>query len=292
MVDKLEGGTRLAVLGHPIAHSRSPRIHRAAYELLELPWQYDAIDCDEAGLAGLLAGMTTEWRGLSLTMPLKDEARRLSLVLDPVAEESGVVNTLLHLSGGIGWAGFNTDVMGLAAAIRDAGLDPRRTIVLGSGATAMSALLAVRSLGAEKVTVLARNAGAVAGLVARFSGTRDPRFEHALRVEGVSTQTVETLSPAELGAATLVISVLPGPASAEVDLPDGLTAVPLFDVAYDPWPSPLAERWRAAGGVAHSGLDMLVQQALLQLRIFVAGDPNTPLDRDAEVLAEMRRAAV
>lgn len=287
----LQGGDRLAVLGQPIGHSRSPRIHSAAYEMLGLNWSYEAIECGETDLESLIAGFGPEWRGLSVTMPLKEEAHRLARVLDPVARESGVVNTLLRLGGDIGWAGFNTDVAGLAAAIGEAQLDATRTIVIGSGATAISAVLAARSLGSERVTVLARNAQAVADLVSRFDGTSEPGSAHQVSVDGAVLVNSGSLQLEQIGQATLVISSLPGPIGAELELPESLTAVPLFDVAYDPWPSPLASRWHAAGGLAYAGLDMLVQQALLQLRIFAGGDPGAVQEREDEVLAAMRQAA-
>lgn len=299
--DSATGAARLAVLGSPIAHSRSPRIHAAAYRVLGLPWSYEAIECDEAGLEPLLAGMGAEWRGLSLTMPLKEEAHRLATVLDPVAEESGVVNTLLRVLGGTSgesrWAGFNTDVGGLAAAIRDAGLDASHTIVIGSGATAVSAILAARRLGARHVEVVARNTGAVGDLVARFGDTREGGGTAPLHVRGTPLHAV---APVDFEAGdpscsapppTLVISTLPGSAASALELPESFTAIPLFDVAYEPWPSPLAERWRAAGGEAHAGIGMLVRQALLQVRIFVGGDPGIPLEREDEVLAAMEAAS-
>ncbi len=298
----LRGGSRLAVLGRPIAHSRSPRIHAAAYAQLGLPWSYEAIECGEAELAGLLGGLDEGWRGLSLTMPLKEEARRLSTVLDPVADESGVVNTLLRLSGESGWAGFNTDVAGLAGALRNAGLDASRTVVLGAGATAVSAILAARRLGARHIEVVARRIPAISELVGRFGGSRETEESEALHMSGtplehlaVTLQEDAAIIDAETPFAwrpTLVISTLPGPATREIELPAALMRVPLFDVAYDPWPSPLAERWRAAGGVAHSGLSMLVEQALAQVRIFVNGDPGIPLADEQAVLAAMRDAGV
>lgn len=296
MTDQLELPTsaRLAVLGMPVSHSRSPRIHLAAYEALGLDWRYEAIERDAAGLEGFLGGLDEEWRGLSLTMPLKEEAHRLSAVLDPVAIESGVVNTLLHLPGRR-WAGFNTDVGGLAAAVSNAGLDARSTVVIGSGATAISAILAARRLGAEHIELLARNIAAVSDLVARFGDSREPGAQAPLHVSGTNLEHPEALfaghSMLGLPEPTLVISTLPGPASAAVTLPEELLAIPLFDVAYDPWPSPLAERWRESGGTAHSGLEMLVRQALLQIRIFIAGDPGNRIDREAELLTAMRLAA-
>lgn len=288
--EQLRGGSQLAVLGQPIAHSKSPRIHSAAYELLELPWSYTAMECDAAGLSPLLESLDESWRGLSLTMPLKEEAHRLARVRDPIAEESGVVNTLLRLGGASGWAGFNTDVGGLATAITEAGVDAAHTVVLGSGATAVSAVLAARSLGAQHVEIVARNERAISELVARFGGHRGPGAAEPLHVRGTPLSQFEPLLRAGLLRPTLVISTLPGPAARDIVLPERLLATPLFDVAYDPWPSPLAVRWRDAGGEAHSGLGMLVNQAILQVRIFLNGDPGYPLDREDEVRAAMNVA--
>lgn len=299
---RLPEATRAAVLGWPIAHSRSPRIHAAAYRALGLPWRYGAVRVGEAGLSAYLAGRDRSWVGFSLTMPLKDEAHRIAATLDPVAAESGVVNTLLRLddaeSGADGaagpgprWAGFNTDVAGLAGAIERAGFDATRTVVLGAGATAVSAVLAARRLGARSATLLARRPEAAQALGRRFDGTREPREgAHELAAAGAaigSDAAVEAIA-----SATLIVSTLPGPAGAELELPAGITGIPLYDVAYDPWPSPLARRWEAAGGVAHAGLDMLVEQALVQVRIFTSGDPERPLPDEERVLAEMSAAAV
>lgn len=283
---------QLAVLGLPIEHSKSPLIHSAAYAELGFEWSYSAIPCDVDDLAAFLASCGPDWAGLSLTMPLKEEAHRLAAVLDPVAQESRVANTLLRLSGDAGWAGFNTDVAGLAAALLDAELDASHTIVIGSGATAVSAILAARRNGAERVSLLARNPDVAASLIARFVGTSEPGSAVPLHMD--------TLTPAALRAdpaaggltstGTLVVSTLPGPASQSLEVPDALTTIPLFDVAYDPWPSPLAARWRASGGRAVSGLGMLIAQALIQIRIFQHGNPDTTLPNEGAVLAVMRRA--
>ena len=288
--------SKLAVLGKPIVHSKSPAVHRAAYQVLGLDWQYEPIECETSEFEDLLNGMDARWRGLSVTMPLKDAAHGFAAVLDPVAIDSGVVNTMLHLTNGSGgasqWAGFNTDVHGLARAIARKGLDATRTVVLGAGATAVSAVLAARFLGAQEVTVVARDANATRSLAEKFSGTAEPG-KSPVKVSGVQLSSGETsLTPDECGAATLVISTLPGQAGELIELPAELCRIPLFDVAYDPWPSPLSLRWSRAGGEAHAGLEMLVEQALLQIRIFVNGDPAAALDDEQAVLAAMRAASV
>ena len=116
---------RAAVLGSPIAHSLSPALHRAAYASLGLRWTYEAIEVDEAGLAGFLAGLDRSWAGLSLTMPLKEEAARLLADVDPTARALRSVNTVLP--SGAGWRGTNTDVYGMTEALhaRRDGRGPR-----------------------------------------------------------------------------------------------------------------------------------------------------------------------
>lgn len=284
---------RLAVLGSPIAHSKSPAIHAEAYRELGLDWSYGRHELQAEELEGFLASLGPEWRGLSVTMPLKEEAHRLAVILDPVAEQSGVVNTLLRVASGASgesrWAGFNTDVGGLAAAVRGAGLDATRTVVLGAGATATSAVLAALALGARRALVLARRPEAAAELVARLGFGIDGPEPLELESLGFADPELDDRI-AEL-APTLVISTLPGSAGAAVQLSEGLLAAPLFDVAYDPWPSPLAERWRAAGREAHAGTAMLLEQALLQVRIFAGGDPTARLEREERVLEAMHAAA-
>lgn len=317
---ELPKDARLAVLGSPIEHSKSPAIHAAAYRELGLDWQYGRQELQAAQLRDFLAGLDASWRGLSLTMPLKEEARRIARVLDPVAEESGVVNTLFRIAGtgsSSAWAGFNTDVAGLASAIRFEGLDATRTIVFGAGATAVSAVLAARSLGAEQVTVLARRIDAAAALAERFDGSAGPRDEHsvgtAYAAGAVPADTVQAdaplAGPAQSGTpitvtsgqlfganepsiaeATLIISTLPGHGIDWRDVPY-VGLAPTFDVAYDPWPSPLAELTRAAGAPVYAGVGMLIEQALLQIRIFVNGDPGLPLEREDVLRESMRKAA-
>ena len=147
---------RAAVLGKPIAHSLSPVLHQAAYASLGLDWSYEAIEVDEAGLAGFLAGLDGSWAGLSLTMPLKEEAARLLADVDPTARALRSVNTVLP--GESGWRGTNTDVYGMTQALTRAGLagSPAGAVVLGAGATARSAIAALAALKVARVTVCAR----------------------------------------------------------------------------------------------------------------------------------------
>ena len=260
---------RLAVLGSPIAHSRSPLLHAAAAEVLGLDWRYDRIEATETTLPGLLAELGPEWVGLSLTMPLKRAV--LPLVRDhaPLVDRLGLANTL-RLGERPRLA--NTDVGGVEAVLREhAGA--RRAVVLGGGATAASAAEALGRLGVGERVVAARRPEAaardLAGLAERFV----------------------PLDDVDLADADVVVSTLPGHAEAEAPVPDAVApGTPLLDVAYDPWPTALGARWLAAGGRLLHGLDMLIEQAVLQVRVFTDADPDAPLPREAEVRAAMRAA--
>ncbi|MFD1214738.1 shikimate dehydrogenase family protein, partial [Arthrobacter sp. GCM10027362] len=141
---------RAAVLGHPIGHSKSPALHRAAYASLGFDCSYEAIDLTEEELPGFVAGIraagpgTPAWAGLSVTMPLKAALVPQMDAVSPLVERLGVLNTVvIHRddadgSGGtVRLTGHNTDVAGVAGALGHAGAPARaRAVILGAGGTA------------------------------------------------------------------------------------------------------------------------------------------------------------
>ncbi len=267
---------KLAVLGSPIEHSKSPALHRAAYDVLGLDWEYDAVDVTADDLTGFIDGLGPEWRGLSLTMPLKKSVVPVLGETDRIAEQTGAANTVLLDDGAV--RGFNTDVPGFVRALSAAGLESAHFVhILGGGATAASALVAAAELGAEKVDIYVRS------------------LERSVWLEPLAHQLglmvrIRPLSQADrsLDVPDLVISTLPGGATTDALYTDSTRRkAVLFDVSYDPWPSALGRSWNAVGGHVVSGLALLAHQALLQVRIFVSGDPLQPLDGEETVLAAM-----
>ena len=242
--------TRCAVLGSPITHSLSPLLHRAAYAALGLNWSYERFEVSAAGLADFVAGLDSSWRGLSLTMPLKEAVLGLGEV-DPVARLAGAGNTLIL---GERRQVYNTDVAGLAWAVRrvTAGPVPRVTI-LGSGATARSAVVALAQLATATVTVVGRTpatAESLAGL-----GTE---LGLAMRVQpwgSVLPRADLVLAAATAGAVD--------PMADEI----AASAPVVFDIVYAPWPTPLAQAAAQAGCTVIGGLDLLVGQALRQVEL-------------------------
>jgi len=262
---------RAAVLGHPIAHSLSPVLHRAAYQALGLPWHYEAIDVEAGELAAFVAELGPEWAGLSLTMPLKVEAVPLMDFIEPMAKLVGAVNTVVmqRVAGQRHLVGANTDVYGIVAALREVGVEAATTgVVIGGGATATSALAALGQLGVTTPVVAVRDrtrAGALLrastkmGLTVRFAGV-----EEAAALAARADVTVSTI-PADAGAT--IGEQVSGASGA------------LLDVIYSPLVTPLGAAWEAAGGVRVGGERMLVHQAAEQVRLMTGREvPISAMD--------------
>jgi shikimate dehydrogenase len=244
---------RCAVLGDPIAHSLSPALHRAAYAAVGLDWTYDTHRVAAGGLSAFVRGLDASWRGLSLTMPLKREAIELASAVSPVAALAGAANTLLLVDGGL--HADNTDVPGAVSALRARYDGPVTSgTVLGGGATAASVALALCELGARSITLLVRSP-------VRAAETLSAIDRHASR----PAVTVGSLDHDPVSG-DVVVSTVP-PEAQSPDLVDRCAAVPvLFDVVYEPWPTPLAAS--AGGRVLVSGFDLLLHQAALQFEMF------------------------
>ena len=274
---------RAYVLGHPIAHSLSPALHRAAYAYLgEANLEYDRRDTLPDDLPAIMRGVRnpagTEEApyiaGLSVTMPLKTAVIQYCDELSETARVTGAVNTVYPRGEKV--LGDNTDVIGIVNALLHAGLklNPERDepAVIGGGATAISALTALHKLGYRRASVYARSLHKLGDLQAV-----------AERL-GVQLSTVALAEfPAEQKARrhNPVISTLPARAADEwasqlsglkgASNPAGASATHrpvLLDVAYNPWPSALASAWEASGGAVVSGLEMLLYQAVEQVLLF------------------------
>lgn len=271
---------RCAVLGAPIAHSLSPALHRAAYAQLGLDWSYDLVEVDEHGLAGFLDGLDASWRGLSLTMPLKQVALELVGSASETARRVGALNTVLLDEGTGARTGENTDVPGLVAALheRDAAAGSGPAAVLGGGATARSAVASLSAFtDALDVYVRTPERGAELVRTADAYGLRCTMHPWTDRAEALRRPLVVATTPRHVldDLAPLV------PVAA------GL----LLDVVYDPWPTALAAAWSAAGGTVASGLDLLVHQAALQVRLMTGQQVPVALLRAAGEQALAGRAA-
>jgi shikimate dehydrogenase len=246
---------RAAVLGSPIAHSRSPQLHLAAYRALGLTgWTYDRIECTADELPSLVDGFGPEWVGLSVTMPNKFAALTFAGEHTDRAALVGSANTLVRTP--TGWRADNTDIDGVAGALGS--VPGQRGVVLGAGGTAPAAVAGLAQLGLTAVTVAARNPDKAAVLV-----------DLAVRL-GLEAVPCPLGGPGLAEAvrdSAVVVSTLPAEAAAECASTIAATPV-LLDAIYDPWPTPLAAAVTAAGGRVVPGLQMLLHQAFAQVEQF------------------------
>ena len=267
---------RAAVLGSPISHTRSPDLHRAAYAELGLDWTYDAIECNDRDFAAFFAGLDEQWRGLSLTMPLKEVVLDVVEDVDDRARRVHSANTVWRTADSSSWRATNTDIPGICSALGDVGVDRlERVRILGAGATARSAVAAVAEMGAVSIVVHARRPEA-ADEVVRLA-----------RDLGCSSRGAD--SDVQWGEDDLLISTLPAdagaPWAAALDA-DRIGHTALLDASYHPWPTPLAQAWARHAPIAPvaSGRDMLLWQAVDQVRLMTGAVTDANLARVAQVM--------
>ncbi|WP_435299986.1 shikimate dehydrogenase [Timonella sp. A28] len=256
---------RAAVLGHPIKHSLSPTLHQAAYKALGLDgWSYDRFDIDRDELAEFFTTLNDSWAGLSITMPLKQEVFRLVDHVEPLAQVTGAINTVVFSGQGTQRSsiGTNTDVYGIVHALGEGKIRSplHKAAILGAGATASSALAALAQLGCTTPVVMVRDLARTTSLQAAADRMGiQPTF-------ALLSSAVERLHSMDA-----IVSTLPphaaDPLAKELSMRGKTSHGALLDVAYTPSPTALIAAWQNIGGSAITGDRMLLHQAVEQVRL-------------------------
>ena len=249
---------KAAVLGSPISHSLSPTLHRAAYSALGLDIDYRAIDTPTEMLAHRIEILDDNSLGYSLTMPLKRDVLALVEQQSQLVHQTGCANTVFR-NEEQNWSLENTDVFGIVQTIKNAGLAPLRSAsIIGSGATASSALSALAQMEVGEVTCYARSEAAF------------PLLRYQSELLGVNFRSVTLVDEIAI-TGDIVISTVPSTAQKQIisrlQMNQGNSA--LLDIAYNPWPSEFARYWTARQlGPVLSGVEMLLWQACAQVKLF------------------------
>jgi shikimate dehydrogenase len=252
-------GTPLAVLGHPIGHSLSPRMHNAALAALArtdprfADWRYFRFDIDPADLGRALPLFhACGFHGLNLTVPHKVIAVPLLRGIDPAAKAAGATNTLVRQADG--WHGYNTDGYGLASALREtlgAGLRGAHVLLLGAGGAARGAAVECLQAGCASLSIANRTPQNLTGLLHELAPVAPGVPRAAFNAERLQAGTIVVnatssgLKPDD--SAPLDLALLPKPAA-------------VFDMIYNPPETALLRQARALGIPAANGLAMLVHQ--------------------------------
>jgi shikimate dehydrogenase len=258
---------RLAVLGRPVGHSRSPAIHNAAFAALGLAadWRYEAIDVAPDEFEALVLSMPGEgFVGANVTVPHKSAALAVADELSEVAREVGAANTLAFEAGAV--RAYNTDAEGFLAALPEPPAG-KRALVLGAGGAARAVVWAMVRDGAE-VSVWNRTTLRSEHLTGDLGGTavEDPAAGDFEIVVNCTTVGLAGEDPfAEL------------PLSRE-DLHGGQLVV---DMVYGAGPSGLLEAAKAAGAGTVDGVEILVRQGAVSFHIWTGDDPPVDVMRAA-----------
>ncbi|HET7574187.1 MAG TPA: shikimate dehydrogenase [Solirubrobacterales bacterium] len=258
---------RLAVIGFPVSHSRSPAMQTAALEQLGLApeWSYGAVEATPEGFAAAVREMASgDYAGANVTVPHKEAALALSEERSEAAEQIGAANTLVFEAGRI--EAHNTDADGLLAALPGSPRD-QRALVLGAGGAARAAVWALLWEGAE-VEVWNRTAEKAAALCAQLGGAAvtEPRQEGYELIVNTSAAGLRGEDPFEH---------LP----LERDL--FAPSQTVVDLVYGEAPSRLLDAAIGAGATTVDGLEILVQQGARSLEIWTKREPNLDAMRAA-----------
>ncbi|HEY2025506.1 MAG TPA: shikimate dehydrogenase [Gemmatimonadaceae bacterium] len=253
---------RLVLLGHPVAHSKSPALHNAALRAAEIPLVYEALDVEPAALDDALNTLARANGAGNVTIPHKEAVAARCARLTDIARRCGAVNTFWHEDGAL--VGDNTDVGGFDATARLLIGDGRRgarVALIGAGGAAAAVLAAVEGWGDARVSIYNRHMPRATQLASRF-----PQIASA----------VEDL-PSALRDATLVVNSTP------VGMRDSAHPVPLamlpkgaavFDLVYRADETAWVREAREAGHRAADGEGMLFEQAALAFERWFGRPPD------------------
>jgi shikimate dehydrogenase len=271
---------RLAVVGHPVSHSRSPAMQTAALDALGLggEWTYEAIDVEPDRFDARVRELPgEEFAGVNVTIPHKEAALAVADQASRAAQEIGAANTLSFAAGGI--RAENTDATGLLAALPEP-VEGRTALVLGAGGSARAAVWALAGAGAS-VSVWNR------------TGTRADDLVRDLAVAGRDTPAEGRLAPvsgdqARAGSYELIVNCTAIGMGDEDPFehlpldPERLDAeIVLVDLVYAGSESRLVAEARSRSAKAVDGLEVLVRQGAESLRIWTGMEPGLDVMRDA-----------
>jgi len=260
--------SRYAVFGHPVAHSKSPFIHRRFASECHKPIEYLAIDAAPEDFPAALARFAADGgRGANVTLPLKGLAAAQCATLGEAARRTGAVNTLTRTDRG--WHGDNTDGAGLVADIAERwrlDLRERRVLVLGAGGAVAGVMFDLLEAGVGHVTIVNRTPERAEALADRIG-------------EPARVSTAYWADLATLGAFDFVLNgTSAGRLGQRLDLPVSIVAprALAYDMNYGEAAIDFLAWARAAGFEhVHDGLGMLVEQAAIAFHIWHGVRPDT-----------------
>lgn len=280
----------IALLGHPVAHSISPRFQQAALDAMGIDARYEAWDVEPADLPIALERLRGgSMLGANVTIPHKEAVVRLIDRPDAVVERMGAANTIVRRDGLL--HATNTDIAGIQHALADAGVEVRdaSVLLLGAGGAARAVVVAMRRAGAAHLTIANRTLDR-ARTVALLAGDELPADVVLLNDNDVGLHAAAEGATVIINATSLGMAHGPAPEVSPLPAECFVRGQVAFDLVYIPERTPFLAAAEAAGATAVGGLDMLVHQGAEAFRLWTGLEPPLQVMFDAARAALRERA--
>ena len=263
----------IALIGNPVSHSLSPIMQNAAFKYLGLDLIYIAIPCKDEDLELVLNSLKKiNCKGLNITIPHKEKVFDLCSEISPIANKLKAVNTL-KLNSKKEWSATNTDVEGFIYPLKTLNLIKKESIVLGSGGAARSVIQGLINLNFSTISVISRNKSSLDELI--------KNFRSQIEIQGLlnnDNRAQNLIEEADLIVNTTPVGMKTKSNSANNLLPYGEkfwkslnSKTIVYDLIYNPAPTPLLKYCDKKGCRTIDGTQMLIAQGAKSLSFWTNG---------------------
>lgn len=286
----------VGVIGDPIIHSLSPAMHNAAFAKMDLDWCYLALGCNVKNLEQALKGLLSiGCLGLNITIPHKKAVINICEETSNLAKRIGAVNTLIPNKNG-GWYGTNTDLQGFLEPLIKTDFKGSNAIILGCGGSARAIGVGLEELGFKNVTVIARKQSSLDIFLKEINNKSSSLSNSKTIFKGLLEGNKDIIQ--EIKSTELIINTTPVGMTTMSIKNKEISKIPLgkeiwenlheettlYDLIYNPRPTPWLELGKKQGCQTIDGLEMLVAQGAASLKLWSLIE-NIPIN-------EMRNAAL
>ncbi len=260
----------LALIGNPVSHSLSPIMQNAAVQYLGLDLIYIAIPCKEEDLETVVNSLKKmNCKGLNITIPFKQKVFDYCSEISPVAKKVKAINTLKLKNND--WSATNTDIDGFIYPLKELNLIKKKSIILGSGGAARSVIQGLINLKLSQITIISRNKHSLKDLIANF--------ENDIKINGLlntNTEIDDLIQETDLIVNTTPVGM---DKTTNIDeLPFGesfwkaiKSNTIVYDLIYNPSPTPLLKFCEKKGCMTIDGVQMLIAQGAKSLSFWTNG---------------------
>ena len=262
----------IALIGNPVSHSLSPIIQNAAFKYLGLDLIYIAIPCKDEDLELVLNSFKKiNCKGLNITIPHKEKVFNLCSEISPIAKKLKAINTL-KLNSKKEWSATNTDVEGFIYPLKNLNLAKKKSIILGSGGAARSVIQGLINLNLSTISVISRNKSSLDELI--------KHFDNQIQLQGLLNN--DNQAQILIREADLIVNTTPAGMKTtkyqDNAMPYGEafwrslnSKTIVYDLIYNPAPTPLLKFSAKKGCMTIDGLEMLIAQGMISISFWTDG---------------------